>query len=77
MAAPARAAGLPLGDHAALATQPLLGDNDQWQRFLAPGGGCAYESKIVADFNDSGLMLLAAEQDIGIALARELLAAGA
>jgi LysR family glycine cleavage system transcriptional activator len=76
VAAPARAACLPLGDHAALATEPLLGDTDQWQRFLALGG-CAYEGKIVADFNDAGLMLQAAEQDIGIALARELLAADA
>jgi LysR family glycine cleavage system transcriptional activator len=31
----------------------------------------------VAAFNDAGLMLQAAEQDLGIALARELLAADA
>jgi DNA-binding transcriptional LysR family regulator len=31
----------------------------------------------VADFNDAGLMLQAAEQDLGVALASELLAADA
>lgn len=76
VAAPVRAARLPLGDHAALAAEPLLGDSGQWQRFLALAH-CPYDGKIVADFNDSGLMLQAAEQDIGIALAREVLAADA
>ena len=76
VAAPSRAARLPLGDHAALAAEPLLGDSSQWQRFLALAG-CAYDGKIVADFNDSGLMLQAAEQDLGVALARELLVADA
>lgn len=76
VAAPARAARLPLGDHAALAAEPLLGDSAEWQRFLALAN-CPYDGKTVADFNDAGLMLQAAEQDIGIALARELLAADA
>ncbi len=76
VAAPARAARLPMGDHAAIAAEPLLGGGEQWQRFLSLAG-CAYDSKTVADFNDAGLMLQAAEQDIGIALARELLAADA
>jgi LysR family transcriptional regulator, glycine cleavage system transcriptional activator len=76
VAAPQRAARLPLGDHGAIAAEPLLGATDQWQRFLALCG-CALSGKTVADFNDAGLMLQAAEQDMGIALARELLAADA
>ncbi len=76
VAAPARAARLPLGDHRALAAQPLLGSTEDWTCFLALCG-CALSGKTVADFNDGGLMLQAAEQDMGIALARELLAADA
>ena len=76
VAAPARAARLPMGDHRAIAAQPLLGPSGAWERFLALSGG-ALTGKPVADFNDAGLMLQAAEQDMGIALARELLAADA
>jgi LysR family glycine cleavage system transcriptional activator len=76
VAAPQRAARLRLGDHAALAAEPLLGTNDLWQRFLALCG-CKLQGKVVADFNDAGLMLQAAEGDLGIALAREVLAADA
>jgi len=76
VAAPERAARLPMGDHAAIAAQPLLGGSKRWQRFLALAG-CPFNGKTVGDFNDAGLMLQAAEQDIGIALARELLAADA
>lgn len=76
VAAPARAARLPLGDHAAIAAEPLLGGNGEWERFLAQAG-CPLRGKTVADFNDAGLLLQAAEQDLGIALARELLAADA
>ncbi|MCY7315258.1 MAG: LysR family transcriptional regulator [Rubrivivax sp.] len=76
VAAPARAARLPLGDHRALAAQPLLGSNEDRARLLALCG-CALSGKTVADFNDGGLMLQAAEQDTGIALAHELLAADA
>ena len=76
VAAPARAARLPPGDHRAIAAEPLLGGTDEWQRFLAQCG-CRLQGKTVADFNDAGLMLQAAEQDLGIALSRELLAADA
>jgi LysR family glycine cleavage system transcriptional activator len=76
VAAPARAARLPMGDHRALAAEPLLGPTGEWERFLALSG-CDLRGKTVADFNDAGLMLQAAEHDLGIALARELLAADA
>ncbi len=76
VAAPARAARLATGDLAALTAEPLLGPSDWWQRFLAEGG-CRWQGRSVAEFNDAGLMLQAAEADLGIALARELLAADA
>lgn len=81
VAAPARGARLAaLADGpalaAALAAEPLLGPTDWWQRFLALGGE-AMVGQSVADFNDAGLMLQACEGDLGIALARELLAADA
>jgi LysR family glycine cleavage system transcriptional activator len=72
------ATGLRLRDapEAALADEPLLGDVDWWQQWFFAGG---IRKRIVpvADFNDMGLMLQAAEQGLGIALARELLAADA
>jgi LysR family transcriptional regulator, glycine cleavage system transcriptional activator len=79
VAAPARAArlatsGLPMA--AAIAQEPLLGDAERWRAWLALGG-VKFKSKTVADFNDSGLMLQAAEHDLGIALTRELMAADA
>jgi LysR family transcriptional regulator, glycine cleavage system transcriptional activator len=74
--APARAARLRPGDHTALAAEPLLGGAEQWNRFLSLGG-CKLRGKTVAEFNDAGLMLQAAEQDLGVALASELLAADA
>ncbi len=76
VAAPARAARLRPGDHRAIAAEPLLGGSDQWEQFLALCG-CKLQGKTVADFNDAGLLLQAAEQDLGIALSRELLAADA
>lgn len=60
----------------ALAGEPLLGNRQRWQRWFETAG-CDVQPHIVASFNDAGLMLQAAEQDIGIALARELLAADA
>ena len=68
-----RLAGLP---EAALADEPLLGDVDIWMRWFA---ALAIRRRLVpvASFNDAGLMLQAAEQGLGIALARELLAADA
>ncbi len=59
-----------------LADEPLLGDRETWSRWFALDG-CHAPVQPVANFNDAGLMLQAAEQDIGIALARELLAADA
>jgi LysR family glycine cleavage system transcriptional activator len=60
----------------ALAEEPLLGDVEAWTQWFA-----ALDLKRrlvpVASFNDAGLMLQAAEQGLGIALARELLAADA
>ena len=76
VAAPARAARLPMCDHRALAAEPLLGAGAEWEQFLSQCG-CRLVGKTVADFNDAGLMLQAAEGDLGIALARELLAADA
>jgi LysR family glycine cleavage system transcriptional activator len=51
----------------------LLGATDQWSQFLAQCG-CVLRGRTVAEFNDAGLMLQAAEHDLGIALAREVLA---
>ena len=57
-------------------SEPLLGHAELWEHWFASAG---VQRKItpVAVFNDVGLMLQAAEQDIGIALAREILAADA
>jgi LysR family transcriptional regulator, glycine cleavage system transcriptional activator len=74
--APAAARRLHGSGAAALAAQPLLGATRLWERWFALDG-CRAAVNPVAVFNDAGLMLQAAEQDIGIALARELLAADA
>ncbi|MCL4697101.1 MAG: LysR family transcriptional regulator, partial [Burkholderiaceae bacterium] len=74
--APARAAHVRFGDHAALAAEPLLGHAEKWSAFLSLCG-CKLRGKTVAEFNDAGLLLQAAEQDLGVALASELLAADA
>ncbi len=76
LAAPGRAAKLGVGNHKALAQAPLLGKQQLWADFLALCG-CKLQANTVADFNDAGLMLQAAEQDLGVTLARELLAADA
>jgi LysR family glycine cleavage system transcriptional activator len=60
----------------AIAREPLLGDASMWQRWLAAAGVQQHVTP-VADFNDAGLMLQAAEQNLGLALARDLLAADA
>lgn len=72
----APAAALRLREHgeAALAEQPLIGEATLWALWFA-AGGIAAKPRPVADFNDAGLMLQAAEHDLGIVLARELLAA--
>ena len=60
----------------ALAREPLLGDNDLWEEWFA-AAGLRTRVRTVAVFNDAGLMLQAAEQSMGLALTRELLAADA
>ena len=73
---PAAARRLAGGDARAIAGQPLLGSEELWTRWVSMSG---LRTKVtpVASFNDAGLMLQAAEQDLGLALARELLAADA
>jgi LysR family glycine cleavage system transcriptional activator len=60
----------------ALAHEPLLGSPTMWERWFAAAGVRARVNPVAA-FNDAGLMLQATEQNLGIALARELLAADA
>ena len=60
----------------ALAREPLLGESELWERWFA-AAGLRTQVRPVASFNDAGLMLQAAEQNLGLALARELLAADA
>ncbi len=60
----------------ALAREPLLGDKDLWERWFA-AAGLRVNVIPVAVFNDAGLMLQAVEQNLGLAIARELLAADA
>ena len=59
-----------------LAGQPLLGERDVWQHWFN-SAGLRIPVNPVATFNDAGMMLQAAEQGLGIALGRELLAADA
>ncbi|HYG45511.1 MAG TPA: LysR substrate-binding domain-containing protein [Bordetella sp.] len=59
-----------------LARQPLLGDKELWRQWFA-AAGLAVNVTPVATFNDAGLMLQAVEQDLGLGLGRELLAADA
>jgi LysR family transcriptional regulator, glycine cleavage system transcriptional activator len=63
-------------DVSALADEPLLGSPKLWDRWFA-SVGVNVATQPVASFNDAGLMLQATEQGMGIALARELLAADA
>jgi LysR family glycine cleavage system transcriptional activator len=60
----------------ALAREPLLGDTELWELWFA-AAGLRMHATPVASFNDAGLMLQAAEQNLGLALCRELLAADA
>jgi len=76
VAAPGRAARLQGASLQAIAAEPLLGDAELWERWLALGGA-SLTAKPVATFNDAGLLLQATEQDLGLALARELQAADA
>ena len=76
VAAPQRGEQLRRATAQQIAEQPLLGDEALWARWLA-AGGAQLRAKPVAVFNDSGLMLQATEQDLGLALALELNAADA
>ncbi len=61
---------------AALADEPLLGNAKVWESWFELAGlRCRVNP--VAFFNDAGLMLQAAEQGLGLTLARELLVADA
>jgi LysR family transcriptional regulator, glycine cleavage system transcriptional activator len=60
----------------AFAREPLLGDRDLWQLWFA-AAGVTTQVTPVAIFNDVGHMLQAAEQNLGLAMCRELLAADA
>lgn len=60
----------------ALAREPLLGDAELWERWFA-AVGLRTRVNPVASFNDYGLLLQAVEQNLGLGLARELLAADA
>jgi LysR family glycine cleavage system transcriptional activator len=61
---------------AALADEALIGGSSDWDQWFA-AAGVRVRTRSMAEFNDSGLMLQAAEHDMGLALARELLAADA
>ena len=63
-------------DARTLAHEPLLGSPSMWESWFALSG-VKVRVNPVATFNDAGLMLQAAEQNLGIALAREVLAADA
>jgi len=61
----------------ALALQPLLGDADLWRQWFTEAGHAGTLPAPVATFNDAALLILAAEQGMGVALTRELFAADA
>jgi LysR family glycine cleavage system transcriptional activator len=63
----AAAGGAPEG----ITAEPLLGDARLWRRW-ADAAGLEEAPAPVATFGDSGLLLQAAEQDLGLALARGL-----
>ena len=73
---PAAARRLSGAQPEALAREPLLGDPDLWKDWFA-AAGLRTNVTTVAIFNDAGLMLQAAEQSLGLALSREILAADA
>lgn len=63
-------------DPATFADEPLLGHAGMWEDWFRLVGKKVRVNPVAA-FNDAGLMLQAAEQDLGLALAREVLAADA
>jgi LysR family transcriptional regulator, glycine cleavage system transcriptional activator len=76
LGSPAAAHRLQGCSTSALADEPLLGSAELWERWFTLGG-CRVTVNPVATFNDDGLMLQVVEQDMGIGLAREVLAADA
>jgi LysR family transcriptional regulator, glycine cleavage system transcriptional activator len=56
-----------------LGDEPLLGHAEPWELWFA-AAGVQRRVTPVALFNDAGLMLQAAEQDLGLAISREILA---
>jgi LysR family glycine cleavage system transcriptional activator len=76
VAPPSTARRLAGASPEALAREPLLGDAEVWEAWFAAAG---HKAKVttVAVFNDAGLMLQAGEQDLGLVLTREILAADA
>ena len=76
VASPSAAHRLQGAQPEALAREPLLGDSELWNAWFA-AAGLRTNVRPVAVFNDMGLMLQAAEQNLGLALSRELLAADA
>lgn len=76
VAAPATARRLAGADPQRLAHEPLLGEPGLWQAWFQAAGVRA-TIKPVALFNDGGMLAQAAEQNLGLALVRELLAADA
>lgn len=76
VASPAAARRLAGAAPEAFAREPLLGDADLWADWFT-AAGVRTKVTTVAVFNDAGLMLQAAEQSLGLALSREILAADA
>lgn len=76
MGSPEAACRLTGAPPEAFAREPLLGSVDLWEQWFN-AAGLRTAPKTVADFTDSGLMLQAAEHNLGLAVARELLAADA
>lgn len=77
VAAPALAHRLIGQPVEALACESLLGDAGMWTSWFEAAGKPQRQIVPMASFNDAGLLLQAAEQGMGIALCRELLAADA
>jgi len=76
VASPSAARRLAGAQPEAFAREPLLGDAELWGDWFAAAGVRTHVTT-VAVFNDAGLMLQAAEQSLGLALSREILAADA
>lgn len=76
VASPSAARRLVGAQPEAFAREPLLGDADLWRDWFDAAGVRTHVTT-VAVFNDAGLMLQAAEQSLGLALSREILAADA